>query len=79
MVLFVFKENVCMECMRFFKVRLLPVIDDVGDLKKLIDSIRVSHFSDVLIMFVFSSVLVSITCDVMSANSKKKLFILYRL
>lgn len=45
----------------------LPVTDDVGDLKTLIDSILVSHFSDVLIMFVFSSVLVSITWDVMSA------------
>lgn len=49
-----------------YKIRSVPVTEDVGDLKKLIDSIRVSHFSVVLIMFVFSSVLVSITCDVMS-------------
>lgn len=65
--LFLIKENGCMQCMRVFKIMSLPVTDDVGDLKKLIDSILVSHFSDVLIMFVFSSVLVSITCDVMSA------------
>lgn len=51
----------------------LPVTDDVGDLKTLIDSILVSHFSDVLIMFVLSSVLVSITCDVMSAINELKL------
>lgn len=54
-------------CRRIFKYIHIPVTDDVGDLKTLIDSILVSHFSDVFIMFVLSSVLVSITWDVMSA------------